>query len=310
MSNQDYSRPLRPIGIAVLIPVACFLLTAGWLSIPRRHGSIDLIAGRDTFRAHCGGCHFATEGFPAHHGPNLYQIGRTAKLRQPDQTAAQYILESILEPDKFIAPSSRPGMPRNVAAKLSPSQIRNVVAFLASRGEFPDYDEILRLDIPDIRDPAAEPLKVGRRQMELAESVMKEKGQCFECHAMHSHPEYKVIAPGLFGVGLIDKEKINVSLVNPHQEVADSYRTVTVSLESGEIVSGRLLCASHDPLLLAVRDDQGRVCIRQIPVAEVEHEDGQPMIKSSALSPMPSGFEQILTAEEREALVTLIRQLN
>ncbi len=310
MIDLHSRRPTRRMIWSAVVPVGCFLVTAGLLSIPRRHGDIDLRAGRDTFRAHCGGCHFATEGFPAHHGPNLFEIGRTAETRRPDQTAAQYILESIFEPDSFIAPSSRPGMPRNVAAKLAPSEIRNVVAFLASRGGFPDYDEILRLEIPDRRRPASETRQVDRRDMELAEFVMKDKGQCFECHAMHSHPEYKVIAPGLFGVGLIESEKIRESLVNPHQDVAANYQTVTISLESGEIVSGRLLCRGRDPLLLAERDDQGQIRIREIPLSAIELEDGAPLIQPSPLSPMPAGFDQVLTAEEREAVIKLIQQLN
>ena len=292
------------------MPIGLFLLTAGLLSMPRGHQEIDLVAGRDTFRAHCGGCHFATEGFPAHHGPNLYEIGATAASRKPNQTAAQYILESILEPDRFIAPSSRPGMPRNVASRLSPGDIRNVIAFLASRGGFPDYDEILRLEIPDLRQDAADRIRVGRPEMELAESVMREKGRCFECHAMHSHPEYKVYAPGLFGMGLIDKHLIQTSLVDPHQEVSPVYRTVNVMLKRGAVLSGRLISRTAEQLVLVAWDGQGQLERLEIPLTDVEEEDGQLLIEPSLASPMPAGFGQSLTAEEQTAVNTLIRQLN
>jgi hypothetical protein len=139
---------------------------------------------------------------------------------------------------------------------------------------------------------------------------MRQKASCFDCHAMHSHPEYKVFAPGLFGVGLIDRVAIQTSLVDPHQDVAPQYRPVTVVLENGKIISGRLISRSNERVVLLTTDEQGQAVTRDISLSEVEREDGQLQILPSSLSPMPTGFEQTLTTEERDAVTTLIQQLN
>ncbi|MCA9211784.1 MAG: c-type cytochrome, partial [Planctomycetales bacterium] len=86
------------------MPLVSFAGAVAVMSIPPNTQGIDIVAGRDLFRAHCGACHFAKEGFPAHHGPNLHDIGSKAASRRPEQTAAEYILESILDPSAFVAP--------------------------------------------------------------------------------------------------------------------------------------------------------------------------------------------------------------
>ena len=79
---------------------------------------------------------------------------RLAGSRKPGMSAAEYILESVRDPEAFVAPENRRGMPGNLATVLSPDEIRNVVAYLVSRGGTPDYDEIRRLEIPDLRQEA------------------------------------------------------------------------------------------------------------------------------------------------------------
>lgn len=309
MSNSTLCHSGRWLAISVAVPLGICIATAGVMSIPPRRGSIDLIAGRDTFRAHCGGCHFAKMGFPAHQGPNLYEIGRTAATRKPGLSATDYILESILDPTAFVAPSSRPGMPRNVVANLSPDQVRNIVAFLASCGAFPDYDEIMRLEIPDMRREK-EPVSVDLEQMLLARHVLREKARCFECHSRHSRPEYKVFAPGLFSVGLVDPTVINESIVHPNKEVLDTYQSVNVLLENGQTISGKLISETDDHLIVFTWDPSGKLVPREIPLAEVEEEDGTRLILKSEASPMPTGFGDNLTPEELKAVITLIQQLN
>jgi hypothetical protein len=201
-------------------------------------------------------------------------------------------------------------MPRNVASHLSPEELRNVVAFLASLGAFPDYKEIVHLEIPDARRPTPERLHVKRHAMELADHVMREKGQCFECHAMHSHPEYRVFAPGLFGVGLIDRKSIHDSLVKPHAKLTPNYAQTSVTLKRGTVVTGQLISRHPEHLVMAVWDGRGRLIPQRIELADVSQADGEFLIEPSDQSPMPAGFEQSLSQEEQDAVITLIQLLN
>ena len=310
MDKLDSSRAGRWLPLSLVLPLAVFFITAAMMSLPPNTRGIDIGAGRDLFRSHCGSCHFARVGFPAHHGPNLHDIGRSGATRRPNQSAAQYILESILAPAAFVAPSGRPGMPENVAAALDPEDVRNIVGFLASCGAFPDYDEIKRLDIPDRRDPHIEPTSIRLEDMRLAEHALREKGACLECHSLHNNPEGRIYAPGLFHVGLDDKRALRESLLNPHKEINPRYASVTVSLENGQLASGQLMSRTDVQLVLCTRNEQNQLVLRNIPLDEIETEDGQPQILKSQTSLMPTGFDQVLTSEEIDALINLIRQLN
>lgn len=310
MDRLFSTRGLRWFAAALILPLGTFLVTSAFMSIPPNTRGIDIVTGRELFRAHCGSCHFARVGFPEHHGPNLHDIGKSGASRRPIQSAAEYILESILDPSAFIAPGGRPGMPPNVASELDPSEVRNIVGFLASRGAFPDYDGIMRLDIPDRRSGQTEPTLIRLEDMQLAEHVLREKGACLECHSLHSVPEDRIYAPGLFGAGLNHKETLRESVVDPHKEIKPTYASVTVVLENGQVASGQLMSRTDEQLVVCTRDEKNRLVMRDIPLADIEEEDGQLQILESKTSLMPTGFEQILTSEEIDALINLIRQLN
>ncbi len=310
MNKPSSMHARRWFAWCLTLPLGTFLITAGIMSVPPNTQGIDIVAGRDLFRAHCGSCHFAKAGFPAHHGPNLHDIGKTGASRQPDQSAAAYILESILDPAAFVAPGGRPGMPQNMAVELDPRDVRNIVGFLASCGAFPDYDDIMRLDIPDRRSHQAEPTRISLNDMQLAEHVLREKGACLECHSLYSIPEGRIYAPGLFGVGLDDKQTLRESVLDPHKEIKPRYASVTVVLGNGQLASGQLMSRNDERLVLCTRDEQNRLRLRDVPLAEIEEEDGQPLILESKISLMPTGFDKLLSSEEIDAVINLIRQLN
>lgn len=310
MDKATSTRTRRWLAWALAVPAATLLATATIMSIPPNTRGIDIVAGRDLFRSQCGSCHFAKTGFPAHLGPNLHDIGKSGATRKPNQSAAQYILESILNPSAFVAPSGRPGMPPNVAAELDPHDIRNIVGFLASRGAFPDYEEIRSLDIPDRRSPPTEPTLIRLNDMQIAENVLRDKGACLECHALHNIPETRIYAPGLFAAGLNDFETLHESMLDPDKVIKPHYESVTIVLESGQVVTGQLMSRTDERLVLCTRDEQNRLVLNEIPLIDIEQEDGEPQILMSKNSLMPKGFKDLLTGEEINAVINLIRQLN
>ena len=71
----------------------------------------------------CGGCHaFTPAGSGAQIGPNLDDVGAKG---------ADFIRESIVDPDATVAPGYQPGiMPTNYGGTLSDEQLDALVAFL------------------------------------------------------------------------------------------------------------------------------------------------------------------------------------
>ncbi len=85
----------------------------------------DSAAGKMTFAdSGCGGCHtFTPAGTTGSLGPNLDET-----LKGKD---AEFIRESIVEPNAEIAPGFQEGvMPQDYGSQLTPKQIADLVAFL------------------------------------------------------------------------------------------------------------------------------------------------------------------------------------
>lgn len=86
----------------------------------------------------CNACHTiaGVPGAVGVIGPNLSNIGTDAATRIPGYSAEQYIHESIVNPNAFIAPkcpfgSCTPGaMPATLAQTLTPEEIQTMVDYL------------------------------------------------------------------------------------------------------------------------------------------------------------------------------------
>lgn len=94
----------------------------------------DAAGGKSVFADQgCGSCHtFAPAGSTGATGPNLDDaLERDAE--RAGKPLAEFVRESIVEPDAFIAPGFQPGvMPKTFAASLSDQELANLVAFLTS----------------------------------------------------------------------------------------------------------------------------------------------------------------------------------
>lgn len=93
-------------------------------------------------KAGCIACHVIPDipGAAGAIGPNLSEIGVTGATRIEGYTVEEYLHESILNPNAFIAPECPTGpclpglMVQNLGDVLTPEEIDMVVAYLASMG--------------------------------------------------------------------------------------------------------------------------------------------------------------------------------
>ena len=90
--------------------------------------------------AGCGSCHKIGAIGEAHKvGPDLTYIGLSAGERVPGMSAEEYIRQSILEPNAYLAPECPnspclPGiMPQNFHLRLSERQVNSLVTYLLAR---------------------------------------------------------------------------------------------------------------------------------------------------------------------------------
>jgi hypothetical protein len=111
-------------------------------------------SGRKVFNElSCSRCHTIDGSGQRSLGPPLHEIGKVGAERKPGMTAAEYILESILDPGAFRAPGVTGGMPEGLALRgkdVRQRDVRQLVGFLANRGATAGADEINRLNIPEV----------------------------------------------------------------------------------------------------------------------------------------------------------------
>ena len=89
-------------------------------------------------RGGCGNCHVipGVPGADGEVGPDLSKLGMAAGTRKPRTTAKEYIRESILDPDAFIAPGDfeKGVMPTKFGETLSEDDLNRLADYLASLG--------------------------------------------------------------------------------------------------------------------------------------------------------------------------------
>lgn len=82
----------------------------------------------------CSQCHSVTADEMRLIGPGLYNIGVRAETRIAGQTAYDYLHNSIIHPNDFIAPGDPPYpaglMPQNFVDMLTEQEINDIIAYL------------------------------------------------------------------------------------------------------------------------------------------------------------------------------------
>jgi mono/diheme cytochrome c family protein len=103
---------------------------------PRPEEAADPVArGQQVFlNAGCGGCHTIAGLSSGTVGPELTQIGSLAENMVPDQSAEEYIHQSIVDPSAFVVEGFPDNvMPKNFETTLTGEQLADLVAFLLSK---------------------------------------------------------------------------------------------------------------------------------------------------------------------------------
>ncbi len=84
--------------------------------------------------AGCAGCHtFGPAGSNGTIGPNLDELAAAAGEREPGKSAEQYVRESLLQPEAFLAEGFGNAMP-SFEGRLTDEQIQTLIDFMLQNG--------------------------------------------------------------------------------------------------------------------------------------------------------------------------------
>ena len=159
--------------------------------------------------------------------------------------------------------------------------------------------------------------------------------QCLRCHTLEGQGGSQV-GPDLTGIGArVDRNHLLSAIVTPNAEIAQGFENVSVTLDDGTFITGRLLqetdtdlvlevVESEDPFADWTDDDKPHSVVDVVAEDPAAHGDGTPVAvttpgtvkksipKSSittrerALSSMPEGLTQFISLSELRDLVEFL----
>jgi putative heme-binding domain-containing protein len=117
---------------------------------------------------------------------------------------------------------------------------------------------------------------------------------CAACHQISN--EGAKIGPQLDGIGVRGLERVLEDVLDPHRNVDQAFRSTTLELKDGRVLSGLLL--REEGAVLVMADNQGKEV--RVPNADVENRT------VSSLSPMPSNFWEQVPPDDFHRLMSFL----
>jgi putative heme-binding domain-containing protein len=123
---------------------------------------------------------------------------------------------------------------------------------------------------------------------------------CFVCHKLYG--EGADVGPDLTGVGRSSLEALLHNIIDPNEVVGNGYGTTEVELKDGRSVSGRIVEDTPSRLRLLASGPTEHNIAR----SEISEANGKPAVRTSELSLMPEGLEQMPDADFRDLIWYLL----
>ena len=192
------------------------------------------------------------------------------------------------------------------AGKASPrllqdGEVENRLQLRASQTQLKQI-EALKQDLPSVEKRVSE-LIAERRAGYRAEQASHEAGRALfakHCAACHKVGEVgKTVGPQLDGVGLRGLDRLLEDVIDPNRNVDAAFRSVTIVLEDGRVVTG--LRRREEGETLVVADGQGK----EIEISRRDIEQ----IRPSQLSLMPANLADALKPAELNDLLAYLLTL-
>jgi cytochrome c2 len=269
---------------------------------------LDPAQGARIFQAQCSRCHTLDSG-GSRYGPPLHKIGAWAGSRVPGMCSEEYIYTSIVMPGAYRQPGSVQIMPENVADQLSSADVLDLTAFLCLQGGTIRPARLLALadKVPLRRRRSVKTLDLS--SLERGRDLFLHKLGCVECHSLSIYPGNTLKAPSLLEAGENSRDFLKESILRPVMARHATYRSVTLALRDGTLVSGRNLPAPQGFKKLLVIDAQGDAAIRSFTACELLAEN-EPCASPPAppRSAMPA-YDGIISHDAMEALLDFLSTL-
>ena len=258
------------------------------MHFPMTDVRISPALGKHVFNLRCSACHSVASNGKAKMGPGLHNIGEDGASRKPGMTSQQYILESILHPDAFVAPGVSGNMPAGLVDDVPDSAVRSLLAYLMQQGsKVRDFDELLAMQIKRPLVNTDLHRASGVATVRRGERLFNETLGCAACHGLHGDVGEDFLAPSLAHAGILPEDYIRESLQKPGAIISPGYEQAVVTLQDGQVLSGRMWSRNANRMLLLTTGSNGQWDLKEIATDTIKVESGKLAITISPVSVMP-----------------------
>ena len=268
----------------------------------------------------CSTCHSLGDQGSAVRGPNHENVCATARdLRVAErqaagashiQTATDYIIESIADPDAYLVEGFSAAMPKVYLPpiSLSSDKVTSVILYMQAQGCTPDVSVI---DLPPeiLNAAAAQAEGVAPFTLVLAGDPASGRAlfldpagsaACVQCHTVAG--EGAEVGPELTDVaGTQTLEYIFESIMDPSAVIASGgYEPIQIQTTDGTVIAGVLRGEDDTTLTIVLKDGT----IEIVALSDVQRELRYPDLPSL----MPGNFGELLTVQQVADLMAFLQE--
>jgi len=309
------------LGLFVYMGAIVTRISGGEIQVAAAEG-ISVEAGEAVYwgKGKCSTCHSLGERGSAVRGPNHADVCSKARdLRVAErqaagatqiQTATDYLVESLAEPDIYIVEGFSAAMPKVYLPPISltADEVSAVIVYMQSQGCAPDAAAI---ELPAAIRNAAAAQTAAEAPFSLVLVGDPAAGQalfsdpagpagCVQCHTVAG--EGGGVGPELTDVaGTQTLAYIFESIMDPSAAIAaGGYEPIQLQLNDGSVLSG--VIKAEDDASLALVDKEGTQTTVQ--KSDIRRERRYPDIPSL----MPGNFGELLTVKQVADLIAFLQQ--
>ncbi|CAG0942375.1 hypothetical protein BROC_01846 [Candidatus Brocadiaceae bacterium] len=260
----------------------------------------------------CSTCHKIGTSGSATRGPDQEGLAGRAEERAKElgmPTGLDYLVESIVEPDKYIVKGYDKIMPKvfDPPIMLSREKILAVLAYLQTLGGELDIGAIMKYKdkIPEASKkkvkPWIAPIVVDAKEGEKVFFDETRPVTCGKCHVVNGRGTK--VGPELTGIGAIQTpEYFLESILKPSAKIVKGYETMYVITSDGIPYNGLIKSETEEELVL-LKEESGEIEEVVIPKSDIAE------MKKQEVSIMPGNIGELLSVRDFYGIVSFLQSL-
>ncbi len=216
------------------------------------------------------------------------------------------MIESIIDPDKFVAEGYDKIMPKvyDPPIMLGREKILAVLSYLQTLGGDPDIDAVMKFKDKNQEAskkkiiPWIPPIEVDPKEGELVFFDETKDVTCSKCHVLNG--KGSKVGPELTGIGAVQTPQYLIeSILKPSEVIVKGFETMYLITTDGMAYNGIIQSQTDEEIVMLI-DEEGEIAEYVFYPDEIEQ------MQKQDISMMPGNFSEMLTTKEFYGVVSFL----